>query len=322
MKLIKKGAVLIALIIIAIFIASSFGKGQNVVVTVEKGQSLMQIAETLKENDVIISKYLFVLKAKLSGEAANLKYGDFILNSDMSYDAIIEKLTTEGAKKETVTLTIPEGYSAEMIGVKCEEAGLCTKDEFLNALGDDYDYKFIKEIPKKDVNYTLQGFLFPSTYEVYADSSAHDIIDTMLSEFEKQYPKDYDGIYDVITKASLIERETKLDLERRTISGVIQNRIEKGMLLQIDASVVYAKTNGMYDADKVYYKDLETKSKYNTYKYTGLPIGPICNPGLESIKAALNPEKHSYLYYHTDEVKKDGSHIFTETFEAHTSTMN
>lgn len=322
MKLMKKGAIFLALIIIAIFIASSFGNSENIVVTINQGQSLIEIAETLKENNIIESKYWFILKAKLSGNAAKLKYGDFILNGDMSYDVIIEKLTTEGAKKETVTLTIPEGYSAEMIGAKCEEAGLCTKDEFLNALTDDYDYDFIKEIPKKDVNYALQGFLFPSTYEVYADSSAHDIIDTLLSEFEKQYPGDYDDIFDVITLASLIERETKLDSERKTISGVIKNRIEKGMLLQIDASVVYAKTNGMYDADKVYYKDLKTTSKYNTYKYTGLPVGPICSPGLESIEAALSPENHEYLYYHTDEVKKDGSHIFTKTFDEHTSTMN
>ena len=322
MKLLKKGAVLIALIVIAIVIASSFGSGKDVTITVNQGQPLMSIAETLKENGVIMSKYLFVIKARLSGNTQNLKYGDFILNSDMSYDEIIEKLTTEGARKETVTITIPEGYSAEMIAVKCEEAGICTKDEFLDALSDDYNFEFINKIPKKDVKYTLQGFLFPSTYEVYADSSAHDVIKVMLSEFEKQYPADYNNIYEVITKASLIERETKLDSERKTISGVINNRIKKDMLLQIDASVVYAITDGMYDVDVVYFKDLETKSKYNTYKYAGLPVGPICNPGIESIAAALNPESHPYLYYHTDEVKKDGSHIFTKTFEEHTSTMN
>lgn len=322
MKLLKKGAVLLTLIIIVIFIASSLGGGKDVTITINQGQALMSIAETLKENDIIISKYLFVIKAKLSGNTQNLKYGDFILNSDMSYDEIIEKLTTEGARKETVTITIPEGYSAEMIAAKCEEAGICTKDEFLDALSDDYGFEFINKIPKTDVKYTLQGFLFPSTYEVYADSSAHDVIKVMLSEFEKQYPADYNNIYEVITKASLIERETKLDSERKTISGVINNRIKKDMLLQIDASVVYAVTDGMYDVDVVYFKDLETKSKYNTYKYAGLPVGPICNPGIESIQAALSPESHPYLYYHTDEVKKDGSHIFTKTFEEHTSTMN
>ncbi len=322
MKLLKKGLCLIAIIIIIIFIASSFGGGKDVTITVGQGQSLMEIAQTLKDNDVISSKYLFVIKAKLSGNTANLKYGDFVLNSDMSYDEIIKELTTGGAKKETVTLTIPEGYSAEMIGAKCEDIGICTKDEFLAALSDDYDYDFIKKIPKEDVKYPLQGFLFPSTYEIYADSTAHDVVDTLLAEFEKQYPGSFDDIYDIITMASLVERETKLDSERKTIAGVIQNRINKDMLLQIDASVVYAITDGMYDVDMVYFKDLETKSKYNTYKYTGLPAGPICNPGLESIEAALSPEKHAYLYYHTDEIKKDGSHIFTKTFDEHTSTMN
>ncbi len=323
MGIIKKCVISITAVIIALAVALSFGGNKNdVTISIEQGESLSQIADTLKENDIILSKYLFMIKTKLSGNAANLKYGEFVLSSDMSYDEIITKLTKEGAKKETITLTVPEGYSVEMIGAKCEELGICTKDEFLTALGDNYDYEFLKEIPDGDVKYSLQGFLFPSTYEIFADATAHDVIDTMLKEFKNQYPGSYEGIFKVLTKAALVEREAKLSSERKTISGVIQNRIDKNMLLEIDASVVYAITDGMYDVDVVYYRDLEVDSKYNTYKYPGLPAGPICNPGLESIVAAMKPEKHEYLYYHTDEVKKDGSHIFTKTFEEHTSTMN
>ena len=91
--------------------------------------------------------------------------------------------------------------------------------------------------------------------------------------------------------------------------------------MQIDASVVYAISNGMYDVERVFYKDLETSSPYNTYKYTGLPVGPICSPGIKSIKAALAPDSHNYLYYHTDTTKNDGSHIFTENFTEHQNTM-
>jgi UPF0755 protein len=94
------------------------------------------------------------------------------------------------------------------------------------------------------------------------------------------------------------------------------------MKLQIDATVVYAISDGLYDVERVLYKDLETSSLYNTYKHTGLPVGPIANPGIKSIKAALNPDNHNYLYYRTDESKNDGSHIFTENFDAHTNANN
>ena len=124
-----------------------------------------------------------------------------------------------------------------------------------------------------------------------------------------------------MTRASVIEKEVKLASERATVSGVISNRIEKGMLLEIDACVLYPLTDGLYDKYRVLYADLEIDSLYNTYKYQGLPIGPISNPGIASIEAALNPEEHEWLYYHTDEGKKDGSHIFTKTFEEHVKTM-
>ena len=102
------------------------------------------------------------------------------------------------------------------------------------------------------------------------------------------------------------------------IAGVIENRLNLDMPLQIDASVVYAISGGMYDVERVLYKDLEVDSGYNTYKNKGLPTGPICNPGIKSIYAAMNPQKHQYLFYHTDTTKNDGSHIFSKTYEEHT----
>jgi len=155
------------------------------------------------------------------------------------------------------------------------------------------------------------------------NADAHKIIDTLLAEFEKQYNKVRDLLPDgmdmneAIIRASLIEREAKLPAERSTISGVIQNRLDIDMRLQIDASVVYAISDGMYDVERVLYKDLEVDSPYNTYKHSGLPAGAICNPGMESIRAAMEPEEHKYLYYHTDTQKNDGSHIFSETFSQH-----
>lgn len=303
--------------------------GKAVMIEIPKGAAESTIAKILKENNLIDYEVSFRLKMKTSPYRGKLNYGKFKLHEGMCIDDIIGALLMPSVKKEGIKLTIPEGYSAEMIAARCESLGLVTADEFLRELEEGkFDYAFIKDIPRREgVKYHLQGYLFPSTYEFNGDASAHEIIDTLLGEFEKQYKKVCSknttdmSMDEIISAAALVEREAKIDPERRTISGVIQNRIKKGMLLQIDASVVYVITNGLYDVTRVLYKDLEVDSPYNTYKYKGLPAGAICNPGIESIIAAMTPEKHTYLYYHTDEKKQDGSHIFTETFKEHTSGL-
>lgn len=313
-------AIILLIIIILCFAFNDVDKA--VTVKIEKGLSTSEIAEVLKDNDIIKSKTMFLIFVNFSEYRGKLQYGTFNFSEGDGYFEIIRKLATSGAKKETVTVTIPEGYSVEKIIEKLSSSGLGTKKEIIQALNDNYDYEFLKHINSSKTNYKLQGFLFPATYEFYTDDMPHKIIDTMLKEFEKQYSSlgvSYDNIYEIITKASLIEREAKIDEERTKIAGVIENRLSKNMKLQIDATVVYAISDGLYDVDRVLYKDLDNNSRYNTYKYEGLPVGPIANPGIKSIKAALNPDKHNYLYYRTDENKNDGSHIFTETFESHTN---
>lgn len=322
----KKGTligILVVLVIVLFVSLSSCFKSGTITVTVPEGTSTVEIAEVLKENDVISSKYLFLARLALSQYRGKLQYGTFNFDAGDSMGKVIKTLATDGAKKTTATLTIPEGFSVERIKARVVELGLCTDEEFEAALKMDYDYPFLQSVPHdENIKYRLQGFLYPSTYEVYWDASPEDIIKTMLDEFDKQ-TKDLNiaDFYKTITLASLVEREAKLESERDMISGVIHNRIEDDMILQIDASVVYAISDGMYDIDRVYYKDLKVDSPYNTYKYKGLPIGPICSPSLNSIKAALSPTEHNFLYYHTDPEKNDGSHIFTETYEAHQDTM-
>lgn len=311
-------------ILIAVLLSGVFSSAKNdCTVTIGEGLSTVQIADALKEKGVIRSKFVFLAAVNFSSYKGKLKYGDFEFSKGDGYFDVIEKLANDGAKKETVSVTVPEGYSVEKIIDKLVSVNLGTKNEFEKALNDEYDYEFIKHIKStSECKYRLQGFLFPATYEFFTDDSPHKIIDTMLKEFDKQYSSlgaSYDNIYDTIIKASLIEREAKIDSERAKIAGVIENRLKKGMKLQIDATVVYAVSDGMYDVERVLYRDLETNSPYNTYVITGLPAGPIANPGLKSIKAALSPEAHSYLYYRTDTSKNDGSHIFTENFEAHTN---
>ena len=323
-KLIAGISILIAAIIITLIINPFAGKG-TVTVTIEEGSASSGIAEQLKDEGVIRSKLWFLLRLSLSEYKGKLQYGTFKFDKGDSLDNIFETLATKGAKKNTVTLTIPEGFSVEKIKERVCSLGLCTENEFEEALKADYNYSFLKSVPNdKNIKYRLQGYLYPSTYEFYSDADAKTVIDTLLREFEKQTSSlniPADRLYEVVTKASIIEREAKIDSERSTIAGVIENRLNLDMLLQIDATVVYAISDGLYNVDKVYYKNLETNSKYNTYKYKGLPPGPICNPSIKSIKAANSPSKHSYLYYHTDTQKNDGSHIFTETYSEHTDSQ-
>lgn len=322
--IVSAAAVIFAAVLGNIFFGPDRVKG-NKTVEIPQGSSMISVADTLKNENIISKKMKFIAEVIFSGNRGKLKFGKFSFEDGMTYREVVDTLVTEGAKKETVTLSIPEGYSIENIITKMTEAGLGDEESINKALSGDYDYKFLSEIPEKDgQKYKLQGFLFPSTYEFYADSSPETVIDTMLKEFEKQYltvADNFDNVYDIVTIASLVEREAKLDSERETISGVINNRLDKGMKLQLCASVLYVITDGKYDKQKVYYKDLEVKSPYNTYLNAGLPAGPVANPGIKSIKAALEPEKHDYLYYHTNDEKNDGSHIFTKTFEEHESTL-
>ena len=299
----------------------------EVVIEIPKGTTPKGIGVILKENGCLKSEYTFYLRVRDSEYATKLNYGTFTFRKNMTITEMIETLVNNYyiEEVETVKITFPEGYSVEQMAVLLEEKGLVTQEEFLNALVEEYNYEFIKYIPDMEYKYKLQGFLFPATYEFELTATAHNIVDKMLKAFEERYSKittDYSNIFDIIVRASVIEKEVKLDSERATVAGVIVNRLNKDMLLQIDACVLYPLTDGLYNKYRVLYADLEIDSLYNTYKYKGLPVGPICNPGIASINAALNPEEHEWLYYHTDEGKKDGSHIFTKTYEEHVNTMN
>lgn len=172
----------------------------------------------------------------------------------------------------------------------------------------------------------LEGFLFPETYDVFATSMEHDIINRLLGQFDAVYKDEYYNratelgydLNQIITIASLIERETRVDSERAIVASVIYNRLNMGMALQIDATVQYALGE---QKDRLSYKDTEIDSPYNTYKVPGLPPGPICSPGEASIKAALYPENTQYVYYVLD-AKMDGSHRFSKSYDEFLKNKN
>lgn len=302
-------------------------QSEEVLVVIEEDLSTFAIGSVLEKSGVIRSRLAFLLKAK-KGKFNNLLWGSYTLNKNMTINEILLTLSTPKAEVKTITVTFPEGYTLEQMALLCEEKGLITKEAFYEALNSRYDFHFLKNIPNGQYNYALQGFLFPDTYEFFEDSDAEDIIFKMLSQFEAQYLSlngSLENVFEIITKASIIEKEAKLEKERTMVAGVIENRLMSNMPLQVDATVLYDATDGLFDrtesgfiAERI--KNLD--SPYNTYKYAGLPAGPICNPGFTSIEAALNPKEHSYLYYHTDTTKNDGSHIFTETLNEHVQTMN
>nr|WP_137329714.1 endolytic transglycosylase MltG [uncultured Anaerostipes sp.] len=240
-----------------------------------------------------------------------------------------EQAAAKKREERTVRVTIPEGYTAELVAQKLEKQDVCKAEDFLKAANDldGYSYDWIKSIPEKaKTNYKLQGFLFPDTYEVYKHTDAKKIVGMMLNNFNtkwEQISKDGKNSltpYEIVTLASVVEREAKVDSEYAKISGVIYNRLDKKMKLQIDATVLYPLTGGKYNKKRTLYKDLEVDSPYNTYKYQGLPAGPICNPGANALRAAVSPQKNSYLYYHTDKTG-EGTHIFSETFSQHQKSL-
>lgn len=330
----------IAIIIVAVAIVGlsmlaeylSTGEGTDETVTIEvvQGENVWDIAEKLKEEDLIAYEVVFYLKARNTGADGRLRYGTFTFHKESGLGEIIEVLTTGGAQKESVMFTVPEGYSIEMIAKKLEAENICTGEEFLQAVQQDYDYWFLESIPdNKDIKYKLQGFLFPETYAITDDMTAEDIVKVMLKQFDKAFTEEMQArmdtlgkdIFTVVVEASIIEREAKVPEERPMISGVIQNRLDIGMKLQMCPTALYPITDGNYDKNFVTIEDTQFDSPYNTYVYAGLPVGPIANPGAKSLEAALNPVEHEYLFYHTNEEKKDGSHIFTKTYQEHVNTQ-
>lgn len=304
-------------------------EGVDVVVKIPEGASANRIAEILKEEGLIKYKSAFVRRLQNTDKyRGKLSSGTFTLNTGMSTLEMMAVLcpqrdTTEPVKK----LVVPEGYTVEMIAEACEDEGICTAQEFLNAVNSvtTNDFPFLADVPAgANVKYKLQGYLFPATYDIYDTTTPASLVEWMLETFETYYTDDIKAkaeelglnSYDVITRASIIEREAKVDSERPVIAGVINNRLNSDMKLEMCPTVLYAITDGLYDKDQVLYEDLEVQSPYNTYMNPGLPAGPICCPGMDCIRAVLNPEEHSYLFYHVDN-EEAGTHIFTETYEEH-----
>lgn len=309
--------VLLVVAIWAVFFASAGDKaaGAPVQVEVAAGASTAQIARTLARSGVIDNANAFRLTARLSGADGHLKVGVYDLTTGMSNQEALDALKG-GPQVRYVSVTIPEGYVITQIAARLEKQAAIPQDEFLKLARGGAD-EFVADHPYLADVYqgSLEGYLFPKTYRIREGSTARDVIELMLSQFDTEM-REVDtsastarGLspHELVVLASMVERESKLDEERPLVSSVIHNRLAKDMLLEIDATIEYVLPGNRF---RLTYRDLRIDSPYNTYRRKGLPPGPISSPGLASLKAAASPADTNYLYYVL--TGKDGSHTFTD----------
>ncbi len=293
---------------------------KTVSVNIPKGASTEQIADILEEAGLINSKFFFRMMSKINGVDNKYQYGDYTLSTAKSQDEIMKTLTTEGAKKDVKQFTLVEGLTLEQTADSLAEQGVCSVSDFYDALDAQWNYKFLESIPA-DRNIKYQGYILPDTYEVYADAKPEEVLGVIFSEMndfwteERFLQAESKGLTvdEVLTIASIIEREVKEKSEQPLVASVIYNRLDQNMPLQMCSTIMYALK---VPREKLYDADLQVDSPYNTYKNIGLPIGPIANPGKDAIRAALEPDNTDYLYF----VLKDddsGTHNFNETLDEH-----
>ncbi len=297
--------------------------------SVYRGEGVFSVANNLEDMEIIKKDYFFILYAVLTKKNREIKSGNYTFSSSMSVAEIMEKLVDGKAEK----ITIIEGWNLKNIADLLEEKGYGKKEDFFRVAGTPPFYNNGKVYPEKKAEIkiestflekelektTLEGYLFPDTYYISPGTSMEEIILFFLKNFEKKITpeikemmgKEDMSLFETITIASLIEKEVTSFEDKKIVSGIIKKRLQKNMRLQIDATITY-----LTEKKSLQVSLLETKidSPYNTYLYSGLPKGPICNPGTESIFAALNPEESDYLYYLS---RPNGETVFSKTHEEH-----
>ncbi|SMC47822.1 endolytic transglycosylase MltG [Papillibacter cinnamivorans] len=301
-------------------------KELTAVVEIGESDSLGTVATKLKKAGIIEFRGLFLFYGAVSHADSKISEGSYELNTDMDYRAIVTAMGSRSASRMTVSVTIPEGYTIKQTFELLEEKGVNDYQDLMDtAANHDFDYDFLKDLPLGDAT-RLEGYLFPDTYEFYLGESPENAINRLLKNFSKKFDEDLSAQvgdtgyskHQIVIIASLIEKEAANDEERAKIASVIYNRLRSSSYpyLQIDATVQYALPERK---EQLTEEDLKIDSPYNTYLYQGLPAGPIANPGLASIKAALKPASTSYYFYI---LGKDGVHHFFKTYQEFVNYKN
>lgn len=316
---------LVVLSLILVFTLSSCGakidaldssNTEMLTVVIEPGSTAVSIGEQLQSNGLILDAKAFKKYAKSEGYDVKFQAGTYQLSPSYDLEQICDILV--GGKIAVNKFTIPEGLTLKETAKKLSEQGIGTYENYLEVFEhvDDFklDYDFLNE---PEIN-SLEGFLYPNTYEIPIGYTEKQVVDFLL----QQYKKYVHCSYKQLIVASIIEREAKHDDERPLVASVIYNRLGKNMNLEMCSTVQYIllETTGEVH-DPLLFKDLEIESPYNTYKNGGLPIGPICSPGLASIKAAIDPADTDYMYFVVSS-DLDGSMKFSSNYKDFANNVN
>jgi UPF0755 protein len=289
-----------------------------VTVRIPRNATGSRIAGLLYKHGVIRSAWAYDLYLRWRHRGDRFRAGRYTLSPNMTLAQITSDLENGGTRDDRIQVTIPEGYTLAQIASTLEEKGVTGADGFLKLAHDPGAFSGLP-LEFKLPRHTLEGYLFPDTYPFDPATPPETVIRTMLLNFSTRFFRPYQsdigtggrGLHAIVTMASLIEREARVPVDRARIAGVLDNRLKRGIRLDVDATVLYALG---HHKDRVLYSDLKVNSPYNTYRHKGLPPGPIANPGLASLLAALHPEKNGYFYY---VARPNGAHIFTSTIQEH-----
>ena len=301
-----------------------YKESKNVQVEIDKGSSTGQIAKKLKEHGIVQFPLLFQFVSKMSGNDGSYQYGIYNLRTDMGYDELMHELQKNAPKKDVVKITITEGMTLREVGKLLEENKICDGDKFVDTINrTKFGYRFEDQIESNPLKfYRIEGYVFPDTYEFFLGEEPASVAEKIIKNFSEKITNDIYGrmkeldmtLEETLTLASLIQAESGQSEQMRKVAGVFWNRLdhpEEYPNLQSDVTINYVEKN-IKPYDKT--KNQNIYDAYNTNVCKGLPVAPICNPGLEAIWAALKPESHNYYYFVTD---KKGNYYYARTYAEH-----
>ena len=297
-----------------------FDEEKRINIKIRDGLSTAEIADRLAEKGVIDSSLRFRIFSRLYGYDDKFRPGAYTFTAGMSDDEVFEKLLT--GEKQFVRFTIPEGFGVKEIAERLYNLDLADKEEFLKAAEDFTPYDYMRK--RQNVFYAAEGFLFPDTYNVESDMEVDEILNLMTKTFDERLTPAMRSraermglsVYDLITLASMVEREVRFPEDRPIVAQVLLKRLKLNMPLQTDATLQYLME---VPKEEVSIEDTQIDSPYNTYQHTGLPPGPIANPGMASIEAVLHPADTDYLYFVADKL---GHNHYAYTYEEHLNLVN
>jgi UPF0755 protein len=293
--------------------------------TIEPGLGVNEISIKLNEAGVVCDKLAFETYLWLFDKEGAIKAGEYFFSNPLNLKELTKVLVKGQKSGEEVAIKLIEGWDIEEMAEYLEKGNIIEKKFFLASAKDskkfEKDFPFLSTIPK---GVDLEGFLFPDTYRIYNDSEAEDIIGRMLKNFDKKLTQEMSGeikrqgkdLYEIITMASVIQKEVRSTKDMKVVSGIFWDRIKYGQPLESCATIGYILGE---DKARYSYDDTRIDSPYNTYINKGLPLGPISNPGIQAIEAAIYPEFTDYVYFLS---KPNGETVFSVTYEEHMNNSN